>query len=307
MIKLWMPLQCASSPLARSSFLLAYYFDVCIHVYRSMHKFGQPGAVRSCLGGFCPSKVSTHPNLRGKTSVSNSPMLRFYSSPHTDLGQRNQLNPTYAWPAKMASLLRGCAPLERGSAAFGSYSSSQAPLTLPAPRLLRSGDKWSVAWRSNLGRLQRSKQPNRSGAARSLGRVSTFANAAPEGQQRDRPARQQQQQQLAPQTTLPAGSLFGAIALITSSTTGAGMLALPAVTAPAGFLPTAATLTAIWALLTVEALLIVSPAALLFSSLAYLHGRHKNHLIKKGLMAPVYLLSGVLTLAQYICMTNRRR
>jgi hypothetical protein len=208
----------------------------------------------------------------------------------------------------MASLLRGCAPRDRGSAALGPYNSSQAPLSLPTPRLLRSGDKWCVAWRSNLGRL-RSTQPNRSGAARSPGRISTFTNAAPEGQQRDRPARQQQQQQqqLAPQTTLPAGSLFGAIALITSSTTGAGMLALPAVTAPAGFLPTAATLTAIWALLTVEALLIVSCAALLFSSLACLHGHHKNRLIKKGFMAPVYLLSGVLTLAQYTCMTNRRR
>jgi hypothetical protein len=52
------------------------------------------------------------------------------------------------------------------------------------------------------------------------------------------------------------GSIFGAIALITGSTVGAGMLALPSVTAPAGFGPTATALTAMWALLTVESLLI---------------------------------------------------
>lgn len=52
-----------------------------------------------------------------------------------------------------------------------------------------------------------------------------------------------------------SGTLFGAIALITGSTVGAGMLALPSVTAPAGFLPTAAGLTGTWALLVCEALL----------------------------------------------------
>jgi tyrosine-specific transport protein len=52
-----------------------------------------------------------------------------------------------------------------------------------------------------------------------------------------------------------AGSLFGAIALITGSTVGAGMLALPEVTAPAGFGPTAVGLVATWALLVAEALL----------------------------------------------------
>lgn len=53
-----------------------------------------------------------------------------------------------------------------------------------------------------------------------------------------------------------AGSLAGAIALITGSTVGAGMLALPAVTAPAGLVPTAASLCGCWVLLTLEALLI---------------------------------------------------
>ena len=40
------------------------------------------------------------------------------------------------------------------------------------------------------------------------------------------------------------------------STVGAGILALPAVTAPAGFLPSAATMVAVWALLAAESLLL---------------------------------------------------
>ena len=51
------------------------------------------------------------------------------------------------------------------------------------------------------------------------------------------------------------GTLFGAISLITGSTVGAGMLALPEVTAPAGFIPTAAGLCLTWVLLAAEALL----------------------------------------------------
>ena len=54
----------------------------------------------------------------------------------------------------------------------------------------------------------------------------------------------------------PKGSLFGAVALITGSTVGAGMLALPAVTAPAGLVPTAAALVSLWGLLTADALLL---------------------------------------------------
>ena len=37
---------------------------------------------------------------------------------------------------------------------------------------------------------------------------------------------------------------------------GAGILALPAVTAPAGFVPSAATMVAVWALLAAEAMLL---------------------------------------------------
>lgn len=51
-------------------------------------------------------------------------------------------------------------------------------------------------------------------------------------------------------------SVLGAVALIMGSTVGAGILALPSVTAAAGFAPSAATLTAVWALLTAEALLL---------------------------------------------------
>lgn len=54
----------------------------------------------------------------------------------------------------------------------------------------------------------------------------------------------------------PAGTLWGAISLITGSTVGAGMLALPAVSAPAGIAPTSAALVGIWVLLTLDALLI---------------------------------------------------
>lgn len=52
------------------------------------------------------------------------------------------------------------------------------------------------------------------------------------------------------------GSVLGAVALITGSTVGAGMLALPAATAGGGFLPSAGVMTISWALLTLESLLI---------------------------------------------------
>lgn len=53
------------------------------------------------------------------------------------------------------------------------------------------------------------------------------------------------------------GSVLGAIALITGSSVGAGMLAMPAATAPAGFIPSAVVMTVSWVLLTLEALLLV--------------------------------------------------
>lgn len=56
-------------------------------------------------------------------------------------------------------------------------------------------------------------------------------------------------------STATAGSLFGAIALITGSSVGAGMLALPAVTADAGLVPSCQALCLTWAVLTLEALL----------------------------------------------------
>jgi tyrosine-specific transport protein len=51
-------------------------------------------------------------------------------------------------------------------------------------------------------------------------------------------------------------TVTGAVALIMGSTIGAGILALPEVTAAAGFAPSAATLCGVWALLTAEALLL---------------------------------------------------
>lgn len=52
------------------------------------------------------------------------------------------------------------------------------------------------------------------------------------------------------------GSVFGAVALITGTSVGAGILALPAITAPIGFLPTATTMGLSWAFLLLEALLL---------------------------------------------------
>lgn len=51
-------------------------------------------------------------------------------------------------------------------------------------------------------------------------------------------------------------TVTGAVALIMGSTIGAGILALPEVTAAAGFAPSAATLCGVWAVLTAEALLL---------------------------------------------------
>ncbi|KAG0558976.1 hypothetical protein KC19_10G069300 [Ceratodon purpureus] len=52
------------------------------------------------------------------------------------------------------------------------------------------------------------------------------------------------------------GSIFGAVALITGSSVGAGILALPAITAPTGFLPSATLMCISWAFLLLEALLL---------------------------------------------------
>ncbi|KAK9804780.1 hypothetical protein WJX72_004945 [[Myrmecia] bisecta] len=52
------------------------------------------------------------------------------------------------------------------------------------------------------------------------------------------------------------GSLLGAVALITGSTVGAGILALPAVSAPAGFFPSTSVMLACWSLLALEAMAI---------------------------------------------------
>lgn len=53
-----------------------------------------------------------------------------------------------------------------------------------------------------------------------------------------------------------APSVLGAMAMVTSSTVGAGILALPSVTAPAGFAPSATMMLSCWLLLAIEALCI---------------------------------------------------
>ena len=52
------------------------------------------------------------------------------------------------------------------------------------------------------------------------------------------------------------GSLLGATALITGSCVGAGVLALPAKTSGAGFIPSVSILVGCWIFLTLEAMLI---------------------------------------------------
>ncbi|KAI3424069.1 hypothetical protein D9Q98_009432 [Chlorella vulgaris] len=106
-------------------------------------------------------------------------------------------------------------------------------------------------------------QPRRSPchAPRCRGRLVVEAVAAPAPREGDVGRRRSAEITTAPATSTAApkqhvGSLFGAVALITGSTVGAGMLALPAVTAPAGIVPTATSLTVIWGLLTLDALLI---------------------------------------------------
>lgn len=59
------------------------------------------------------------------------------------------------------------------------------------------------------------------------------------------------------QAAVQAGSVLGAIALITGSSVGAGMLAMPAATAASGFVPSASVMIGSWAILTLEALLMV--------------------------------------------------
>jgi tyrosine-specific transport protein len=62
--------------------------------------------------------------------------------------------------------------------------------------------------------------------------------------------------QCKPEVSSPAGgTMFGAICLITGSTVGAGILALPSVTAPSGAVPSGIGLVGTWALLTAQALL----------------------------------------------------
>eukprot|EP00210_Caulerpa_lentillifera_P002516 g2413.t1 len=87
-------------------------------------------------------------------------------------------------------------------------------------------------------------------------RSSVVVKAASESQENDGsgPSVGAQGPKLTRTTT--SGSVIGAIALITGSTCGAGMLALPEATAGGGFIPSAAIMIVSWLLLTSEALLL---------------------------------------------------
>jgi tyrosine-specific transport protein len=110
-----------------------------------------------------------------------------------------------------------------------------------------------------------------------------------------------------------AGTLFGAIALITGSTVGAGMLALPEVTAPAGFGPTAAGLIATWALLVAEALLMAEVNLELMSQakpqdegkIVTLRKMAEDTLGKPGrLVTIIYLLLSYCLLVAYLAKAS---
>ncbi|KAL4459158.1 hypothetical protein ABPG75_014023 [Micractinium tetrahymenae] len=88
---------------------------------------------------------------------------------------------------------------------------------------------------------------------------------------------------------------MGAVALITGSTVGAGMLALPAVSAPAGIVPTSAGLVAIWALLTLDALLI---AEVNLAALAARSGRSNADSRSNADVGAAPAEGGIVTLRQ---------
>jgi tyrosine-specific transport protein len=69
-----------------------------------------------------------------------------------------------------------------------------------------------------------------------------------------------------PPRPLPPGRFLGAIALVTGSTVGGGVLALPAVTAPAGLGPSTAALVGGWAILFCQALLMTEVNLALLAS-----------------------------------------
>jgi hypothetical protein len=84
--------------------------------------------------------------------------------------------------------------------------------------------------------------------------VARALEAAEEAPAKD--AAPRAKQAASPPASAPSGTIIGALALIISNTVGAGMLALPSFTAPAGLAPSTALLVATWGLLTMEALLI---------------------------------------------------
>ena len=133
--------------------------------------------------------------------------------------------------------------------------------------------------------------------------------------------REQQQQQQdggvasdgAAAAAAAGSSVLGAIALITGSSVGAGVLALPSVSAPAGFIPSSTCLVACWGLLTLEALVMAEvnvavgtnkgsseykPTTLTQAAQATLGGAGS------ALLTSGYLLTSYTMLVAYMCKGN---
>jgi len=117
------------------------------------------------------------------------------------------------------------------------------------------------------------------------------------------------------------GSVLGAVALITGSTVGAGILALPTAVAPAGFAPSMAAMGSVWLLLTLEALLLAESNITLMrerDEYRLIHGRpHSDVTLSLTEMAGrslgrageaattlVYLSLSMTLLVAYICKSG---
>lgn len=136
---------------------------------------------------------------------------------------------------------------------------SQGRTFRPAVNFHSGGKVSATTTGQRLGAARQHSPGHAQGKTVSLAVVAVAAPASGVGAARGRRGRATAPAPAPPMPAGPqgqAGSLFGAIALITGSTVGAGMLALPEVTAPAGIVPTAVSLTATWVLLTLDALLI---------------------------------------------------
>lgn len=102
------------------------------------------------------------------------------------------------------------------------------------------------------------------------------------------------------------GTLRGAISLITGTSIGPGILALPASTAPAGFIPTSVSMVICWGFLVFEALLLAEVNVFLLNKRDTSHGQKgKSEVISLCSMAEQTLgkWGGILSTISYILLT----